>query len=243
MKTISVIIPSYNEEKRLPATLAKWQEFLSHNNGFLINEILVIDDGSTDSTILKAQAFGNVLPIKTIKITPNQGKGNAVKTGIESANSDFVFIYDADAAVLPQELNRLFFHVRNADIVIGSRSAAGAKTKISLFRKFIGKCFHAVCYFLIPDIKDASCGAKLIRTDIAKKIFREQHIKRFAFDVEILWLAKRMNFKIKEVGVAWNEIPGSKVKISSDSAEMFFSVLGLYKKLILDKIKNQKYYE
>jgi len=93
---------------------------------------------------------------------------------------------------------------------------------------------------LIPKIKDASCGVKLIKTDVAKKIFERQYIKRFAFDIEILWLAKNMNYHIKEAGVKWDEIPGSKVKVSRDSVEMFFSVLGLYKRAILDKIKNKK---
>ena len=238
MKTISIIIPAYNEEYRLPATLQKWQDFLSHNkNNFLINKIIVVDDGSTDNTIQTAESFGNVLSMQIIKISPNQGKGNAVKAGIAAANSDFIFIYDADAAVPPQELNKLFCQINGSDLAIGSRSANGAQVKISLFRKFVGKCFRLVCYFLIPGIKDASCGAKLIKTDAAKQIFDKQHIKRFAFDVEILWLAKRMNYKIKEVGVVWYEIPGSKVRVSRDSAEMLFSVLGLYKKAILYKIK------
>jgi dolichyl-phosphate beta-glucosyltransferase len=241
MKTISVIIPAYNEAKRLPETLKKWQIFLSHNkNDFLIKDIIVVDDGSADKTILAAESFGNFLPVKTIKIYPNQGKGNAVKTGVKKADSDFILIYDADAATPPEEIGRLFSETKNADFVIGSRIIDGAKTTMSFKRKFVGKCFHFLCLPLIPKIRDASCGVKLIKTDIAKKIFERQYIKRFAFDIEILWLAKKMNCQIKEVGVKWDEIPGSKVKVSRDSVEMLFSVLGLYKKAILDKIKNKK---
>lgn len=241
MKTISVIIPAYNEEKRLPETLKKWQTFLSHNkDDFLIKEIIIVDDGSTDKTISVAEFFNNSLPIKTIKISPNRGKGNAVKTGVKNANSDFILVYDADAATPPEELGKLFFETKNADFIIGSRIINGAETTMSPRRKFVGKCFHFLCLPLIPKIKDASCGVKLIKTDIAKKIFERQYIERFAFDIEILWLAKKMNCRIKEVGVKWDEIPGSKVRVSRDSIEMFFSVLGLYKRAILDKIKNKK---
>jgi glycosyltransferase involved in cell wall biosynthesis len=241
MKTISVIIPAYNEEKRLPETLKKWQTFLSHNkNNFLINKIFIIDDGSTDKTVSIAESFRDSLPIKIHKISPNQGKGNAVKAGIKNAESDFILIYDADAATPPEELNKLFFETKNADFVIGSRIINGAETTMSPRRKFIGRCFHFLCMPIIPKIKDASCGVKLIKTSIAKNIFERQYIKRFAFDIEILWLAKKINCQIKEIGVKWDEIPGSKVKVSRDSIEMFFSVLSLYKRAILDKIKNKK---
>lgn len=241
MKTVSVIIPAYNEERRLPKTLEKWRTFLSHNkNDFLIKKIIIVDDGSTDKTISVAEPFGDYIPIKTIRAFPNQGKGNAVKTGVKSADSDFILIYDADAATPPEEISRLFSETKNSDFIIGSRIINGARATMSLRRKFVGKCFHFLCMPLIPKIKDASCGVKLIKTDVAKKIFERQYIKRFAFDIEILWLAKKMNCHIKEVGVKWNEIPGSKVKVSRDSVEMFFSVLGLYKRAILDKIKNKK---
>lgn len=246
MKTISVLIPAYNEEKRLPKTLQLWQKFMSHppaekqvakNNEIKIREILIIDDGSEDKTILEAKKFENSLPIKIIHITPNKGKGNAVRQGVKNAKGDFIFIYDADAAVLPQTLSVIFAESKNSDIVIGSRTSLDSKTKMSFFRRFVGICFHILCFPLLPKIKDASCGAKLLKKTVAKKIFAEQKINRFAFDIEMLWLAKKMNFKIKEIGISWQEIPGSKVNVLRDAPEMFFSVLGLYKKAILSKLK------
>ena len=96
----------------------------------------------------------------------------------------------------------------------------------------MGFCFHIFCYPLLPKIKDASCGAKLLKKTAAQKIFSKQKIDRFAFDIEMLWLAKKMNFKIKEIGIIWQEIPGSKVNVLRDAPEMFFSVLGLYKRAI-----------
>jgi len=234
MKTISVVIPAYNEEKRLPATLKKWQSFLAKNNlDYKVIEIIIVDDGSSDKTLSVAQYFENSLPIRTIKIDKNRGKGNATRAGVRKSSGDLIFIYDADAAVLPEEINKLFYQIADSDIVVGSRLANGAKTTMSIWRKFVGKCFHILCYPLIPEIKDASCGAKLFKTNIAKQIFELQKINRFAFDIEILWLAKKRNLKIKEIGIVWQEIPGSKVSILKDSLEMFFSVLSLYKRALL----------
>jgi len=238
MKNISVIIPAYNEEKRLPLTLQKWQNFLSNrsNSNYKIGEIIIVDDGSRDKTISVAQYFRKYLPIKIIEVKPNKGKGNAVRIGVKRAVGDLVFIYDADAAVLPEEIEKLLLKINNADIVIGSRTAKGSIAKISFMRYIVGMCFHLLCLPLLPNIKDASCGAKLFRTNVAKQIFDLQKINRFAFDIEVLWIAKKLNFKIKEIGVTWQEIPGSKIKIVKDSLEMFFSVLSLYKTSILDKI-------
>jgi dolichyl-phosphate beta-glucosyltransferase len=232
MKTISILVPAYNEEKRLPSTLKKWQEFLNNekNLEYKVNEIIIIDDGSKDKTISVAQRFNEFLPIKVINIEKNKGKGNAIRCGVKKAGGDFIFIYDADAAVLPEEIKKFLLEIKEYDIVIGSRTAKNSKTKMSFIRRFIGLCFHIFCYPLIPKIKDASCGAKLFKTEFAKQIFELQKINRFAFDIEILWLAKKMNYKIKEVGVTWQEISGSKVNIFKDSLEMFFSVLGLYKR-------------
>jgi len=232
MKTISILVPAYNEEKRLPSTLKKWQKFLvaRNNLNYEISEIIIIDDGSKDKTIFIAQSFEKVLPIEIIRIEKNKGKGNAIKSGVKKATRDLIFIYDADAAVPPEEIEKFLAQIEKYDIVIGSRTLEESKTKMSSTRRFIGLCFHIFCYPLLPKIKDASCGAKLFKTKFAKQIFELQKINRFAFDIEILWLAKKMNYKIKEVGVTWQEISGSKVNIFKDSLEMFFSVLGLYKK-------------
>ncbi len=237
METISVIIPAYNEEKRLAKTLHAWQKFLKNGeHEHKIVEIIIVDDGSKDKTVKIADFFKKQLPIKIIKINPNRGKGYAVKTGAKEAQGSLIYIYDADGAVEPAEINKLLLQIKNVDVVIGSRTAKGAKAKISFMRRIVGICFHLFCWPLLPKIKDASCGAKLFKKDCAKKIFTMQKIDRFAFDIEILWLAKNLNLKIKEVGVMWQEIPGSKVKILNDSLEMAISVLGLYKRQLFNKI-------
>ncbi len=230
MKNISVVIPAFDEEKRLGGTLEKWREFLKIGKSqYKIIEIIVVDDGSKDKTAEIAESFEKVLPIKIIKLTKNRGKGRAVKEGVFAALGDIIFVYDADAAVLPEEIDKLFSWIDAVDIVIGSRIAPGAEAELSFLRRVVGVCFHLFCLPLLPHIKDASCGAKLFDSAVAKKIFKSQKLERFAFDVEILLLAEKMNFKVKEIGLKWREAPGSKVKIIRDGIEMFFSVLTLYK--------------
>lgn len=235
MKNISVIIPAFDEEKRLGKTLTKWKYFLnSLNKDYTIYEIIIVDDGSKDKTIKVAQSFVKCLPIKLIKINQNAGKGNAVRNGVLESNGDLIFIYDADAAVEPGEINKMLEYYDEADIIIGSRVAEGSKTKMSAFRRFVGFCFHLYCLPLLGNIKDASCGAKIFKKAPAKKIFSIQKINRFAFDVEILWLSKKFNYRIKEVGIEWQEKPGSKINVLKDSLEMFISVLHIYKKQFLN---------
>jgi dolichyl-phosphate beta-glucosyltransferase len=233
MKTISVIIPAYNEELRIGKTLALLEKYIKTNtDDFEIIEIIIVDDGSTDRTNNIVKSFSNTfpVPIKIIEIKPNMGKGHAVKVGVLSSNGYFVLIYDADASTLPEEINKLFALTNEADFVLGSRTIRGSSIKISFHRKIIGILFHLFCSPLLPGIKDASCGMKLIEKNCARKIFGEQKINRFAFDIEILWLAKKNNFKIKEVGIIWEEMPNSKIKIFRDGAEMFISVLSIYKR-------------
>jgi dolichyl-phosphate beta-glucosyltransferase len=231
METISVVIPAYNEEKRIGKTLDYWASFLK-NSDLNCREIIIVDDGSKDRTSEIAASYKNCLPIKTIKIKENQGKGNAVRAGVLESLGDMVFVYDADAAAKPDQINKILSQINSSDIVIGSRITKGAKIKMSFKRRFVGVCFHLFCLALLPGIKDASCGAKLFKRNAAQKIFKLQTLKRFAYDIEILWLAKKLNLKIKEVGIEWEETPGSKVRILRDSLEMFFAVLYLYKKQI-----------
>lgn len=235
MKKISVVIPAFNEEKRLGKTLGLWRKFLKAGvKNFKVLEIIVVDDGSKDKTVDVAKLCGANLPIKIIKIIPNKGKGHAVKMGVKASKGDLVLVYDADAAATPSEIKRLLKFTDKFDVIIGSRTIEGAYAKVSLLRQFVGFCFHMVCLPIIPGIQDASCGAKLFSKKSAKKIFAEQQIKRFAFDIEILWLAKKFGFQIKEVGLKWQEIPGSKVNVLKDGVEMFFCVMGLYKRKFFD---------
>lgn len=229
MSTLSIIIPAYNEALRLPATLDKIKEFFSSPRDFVLKEVIVVDDGSRDETTLVAKNFTDLLPVKVITLLKNCGKGAAVRAGVKQANGDFVFIYDADAATPIGELTNFFTASQNNDIVIGSRvGGTGRLVVMTRWRRFVGWCFHTLCAPLLPGITDASCGAKLFSLASAQAIFNEQKLNRFAFDIEILWLARLLGYKVSEVAVEWQAIPGSKVSIARDSWEMFWAVMGLY---------------
>ncbi len=235
-KVISIVIPAYNEEERLPHTLISIAEyFKNEHNNFSLEEVIVVDDGSKDGTASVARSFSKILPIKVIVISPNKGKGNAVRIGSLSSKGDCVFMYDADGATPIEELERFIEYGNNADMVIGSR-IAGQESKVVMapFRRFMGWCFHIVCSGLLPGIEDASCGAKLFSKKVAQEVFSKQRLNRFAFDIEILWLAHNLGFTIKEIPVNWFAVPGSKVNVYRDGIEMFWSVVGLYRRQMFD---------
>lgn len=235
-KTVSIVIPAYNEEERLPLTLTKIAAYFSSSRpGFSLQEVIVVDDGSKDKTAEKAREFSSKLPMVVIISPKNRGKGNAVRTGMLAAKGDYVFMYDADAATPIEELARLLAKTDGADIVIGSRVGEEKEVVMTFFRRFVGWCFHTLCAGLLPGIGDASCGAKLWSREAAQKTFADVKLERFAFDIESLWLALRNGFKIAEVPVTWTAVPGSKVNIYTDSPEMFWSVVGLYRRRALEQ--------
>lgn len=241
-KSVSIIIPSYNEALRLPPTLDTFIAFFRKSNDhFFLKEIIIIDDGSKDATAESVRAFKEQLPISLIKLPENHGKGYAVRAGVLASQGDFVFMYDADGATPIEELTRFIHLMSTADVVIGCRlSELDRQVEISFFRRVVGSCFHFICLPLLPGIKDASCGAKLFKREVAYNIFRQQKLDRFAFDIEILWLARNLGFNVVEVNVEWHAVPGSKVNVYLDSLEMFFSVMGLYKRQIWQKVSNSK---
>ncbi len=235
MTSISLIIPAYNEAKRLPLALNSLADFFA---GAQLNlqEVIIVDDGSSDETVAVASSFSEHLPIKVLRLDANYGKGYAVKRGVEAAVGELIIMYDADGATLPTSLTPLIEASADCPIVIGSR-VLSKQVQISFWRRLVGFIFHLLCFPLIPGIKDASCGAKVFRYGVAQAIFKETRLKRFAFDIEVLWLARQKGYEIKELPVAWQERPGSKVKVGRDAPEMFLAILGLYFRALLVKIK------
>lgn len=233
MQTFSIIIPAFNEEKRLGTTLSMITD--ASKNGlfapFDLTEVIVANDGSTDQTVQIAHQYKDTLQLRVVSLEKNYGKGAAVRAGMLAASSDFFLMYDADGATPVTEIPKLFRAIEaGADIAIGSRvigSAEGIRS-MSPHRRFIGRVYRLLCSSLVPNIHDAACGCKLFRSSAAQKIFREQTINRFAFDIEILAIALDSGLKIAEVPVFWTEMPESKVRLFTDGPEMFFSLLRLY---------------
>ncbi len=231
--TLSIVIPAYNEAKRLPKTLERLQDCFAAQTDVTLLEVIVVDDGSQDGTAAMAAEWAGRLPIRTEILPLNQGKGAAVRTGVLAAHGDLVLFYDADGATPPSEILKLIAVQRqtSADVVIGSRIAAekGIVT-MSYSRRFIGRVYHALCSPLVPGIHDTACGCKLFTHQAAQRLFALQTIDRFAFDVEILFLAHRLGLVIKEVTVNWTAVGESKVRVVRDGLNMFRSVLGLYRR-------------
>ncbi len=225
---ISVIIPAYNEEPRISETLKKIHQYLREN--FEDFEIIVVDDGSTDSTAALVSAIRNELSgIKLRQNGKNMGKGFSVKNGILSSKGNLVLMSDADLSTPIEELQKLLpFIDRGFDIATGSRGLKESDIVIRQpwYRERMGKTFNVfVRLLLIGGIKDTQCGFKLFKGDVARRVFGKTRIHGFSFDVEVLFIAKKMGYKIKEIPIRWLNSPDSKVRVFKDSAKMLLELL------------------
>jgi dolichyl-phosphate beta-glucosyltransferase len=228
---ISIIIPAYNEESRLPNYLDSISYYFANRNTSY--EILVVDDGSTDSTSAIVEEYSKQYPsVKLIQFPQNHGKGFAVKAGMMQASGALCLFADADGSTPIIELERLEKAINSgADVAIGSRALHDKECSVngSIHRKIMGSIFNfIVCSLVGLDIRDTQCGFKLFTAESATIIFPLQGIDGFCFDVEILFLCNNNGFRIKEVPVNWTDTKVSKVKLFQDSWRMFFDVLKIY---------------
>jgi dolichyl-phosphate beta-glucosyltransferase len=240
---LSIIIPAYNEELRLPSTLVSINEYISSSFKEGEVEVIVVSDGSTDQTERVVKEAGYPF-LKLLAYKKNRGKGFALRYGALESKGALVLINDADGSTPIREFDRLkTFINEGADVVIGSRAMASAETKVKTvwYRKFIGRTFATIVNFLIvPGIADTQCGFKLFTRKAAEELFGRQRSEKFSFDVELLYLANRLGFKIKEVSVNWTNTPGSKVNLVKDSIAMlldifrfrWMAICGIYDNLI-----------
>ena len=214
---LSVIIPAYNEEKRLPKTLEEIDKYLSKQN--YDYEILAVNDGSKDKTVEVAKSL--LLKIRNLKVTGykvNQGKGYAVRFGMLEARGDYRIFTDADNSTSIDQIEKMWIEFKNGyDIIIGSRDVKGAvldPPQPFLRNVILGQSFKLFRKFIVGlwGIQDTQCGFKCFTKKAAENIFPKCKINRFAFDPEILIIAKKMSYKIKEIPVYWRNDPESKVK-------------------------------
>ncbi|MBY0356612.1 MAG: glycosyltransferase family 2 protein [Candidatus Obscuribacterales bacterium] len=227
MPELSVIIPAYNEESRLPATLASVCDFLGGRGRSF--EVLVVDDGSDDATTDMVMSYGQKHPeVRVLSYQPNRGKGYAVRTGIMAAKGDYLLIDDADGSSPIAEVERLEKAIAGgADVAIGSRAKPDESRKVEALahRKFVGNTFNYIVQsLLLPGILDTQCGFKLFKREIARDVFSVNRIDGFGFDVEVLHIARTRNYKIAEVAINWVNMEGSKVNVLVDSPKMLVEV-------------------
>lgn len=216
---LSVIIPAYNEEKRISATLLDIGKYLAKQK--YPYEIVVVSDGSTDKTAdVVRELQKKVENLRVIDNKKNCGKGCVVKQGMLKAKGEYRLFMDADNSTTINHLDKFWpFIKKECDVVIGSIEVKGAKIKegAAWYRRMLGKYSKYVIRILagLWQIKDSQRGFKLFTEKAAKKIFFKQTIMRWGFDIEILILAKKMGFKIKEVAVFWSNPGESKVTLKS----------------------------
>ncbi len=220
---ISIVVPAYNEERRLPPTLIDMIDYMDAHHPS--HEILIVDDGSSDHTADVVTKFEKIRPtVRLIRLARNQGKGHAVRMGVLNAKGERIVFADADGATPIEELPRLLKAIDDgAQVAIGSRAAQSTETtvKTSWYRKYPGRIFNFfVNNVVLPGIKDTQCGFKIFTAPAAHFIFSRQKADRFSFDVELLYLAKRAGMAISEVPVNWTNVPGSKVNVVLDGLKM-----------------------
>lgn len=228
MPYFSIIIPAYNEEARIGPTLERIGEYMRSSG--MDYEIIVVDDGSTDDTrAVVSDAARRISGLRLVEDRVNRGKGFSVKNGFLNSSGRLVLFTDADLSTPIEELERFLPEAeRGADIVIGSRSLKGSNIikRQPFYRVLMGKTFNKLVRLLtVSGLVDTQCGFKLFRRDTCEPIFRAQRVERFAFDVEILFLAQKKGLKISELPVKWINSPQSKVHPVRDSLRMAFDLL------------------
>lgn len=222
---LSIVIPAYNEESRLPLTLDSIFYYLDKKD--YTYEVIVVDDGSQDNTARIVRENTNYPDrLKLIVQPKNHGKGYAVKVGIEQAQGSFVIYNDADGASPIEEIEKLQNAIEEgADIAIGSRALKESNVSDLWYRRITGIIFNKLIKILvIKDFQDTQCGFKLFKSECARKVFEKLILIGFSFDVEVLFVAKKMGYKIYEVPITWRSIPGSKINLLVDSPVMLLAV-------------------
>ncbi len=229
---LSIVFPAYNEEQRLPETLATTLSFIQSQA--YTCEIVIAENGSTDSTLEIARAFAARNPAVTVLHIEEAGKGRAVQQGMLAAKGQYRFICDVDLSMPIDEIPRFLPpQVENADIVIASREAPGSvRYDEPYYRHFIGRIFNnLVRWMVLPQLQDTQCGFKCFTARAVEKIFPLVTIPGWTFDVEVLAIAFRLGYRVKELPIPWYYHPHSKVRVLRDSLRMARDLIAIRHRL------------
>lgn len=222
---LSIVIPAYNEERRLPLTLERLHAYLQQQSyGW---EIIVVANGCTDDTEGVVRKASESIPNLKLLSVRERGKGLASKDGALRSRGEIVFLCDADLSMPPVALAEFLRELEHADVVAGSREAPGARRYDEPWmRHLMGRIFNRLVQLLaVPGISDTQCGFKAFRRDVARDLFGRQTLVGFGFDVELLFLARKLGYTIKELPIDWYFDPDTRVRPGADSLRMVAEVI------------------
>lgn len=239
---LSIIVPSYNEELRLPASLDRIAAYVAGSRRR--TEVLVVDDGSKDRTVAVATAFADRIPnLRVLKNGENRGKGYSVRHGMLEARGKIVLFTDADLSAPIEEADKLLAVMERYDLAIGSRAMDRSLIKVheSQFREFAGIVFNKIVRTVLRlPFVDTQCGFKAFGRERCRIIFEQQRIERFGFDPELLYLARRHGLRAVEIPVHWSHSPATKVNMMRDSIQMFLDVFTIRWNALLGRYAKPK---
>ena len=236
---LSLVVPAYKEEKRLNKIIEAIQQY-EKKIDFSI-ETIIVNDGSPDQTgqiakeLVKRVKNGKVIDRKV-----NKGKGYTVREGIQEASGKYILFTDADNSTPLEQVNKLLKYMDSYEVVIGSRYTDGGKMAQSqpVYRIIGARVLNIIIQLLaVRGIKDTQCGFKLFKAEAAKEIFKRQTFERFSFDIEILAIARKLGYKIKEVGITWYDDPHSTVNPIKDGLRMIQASWEVRRNIMAGKYK------
>ncbi len=226
--SLSVVVPCYNEEQRLPRTIEQIERYLDARGDSY--ELILVDDGSADGTRrVMDEAAARHKSVRIVALPGNRGKGRALAEGVRVSRGETVLVTDADLSTPIEELAHLEAALAGgAGVAIASRAIKGSRVELSqpVYRVLMGKAFNIIVQLvLLPGIWDTQCGFKLFRGDIAREVFEGLTTDGFGYDPEVLYLAKKKGVRITEVPVVWRNSAPTKVMAIRSSADMFRHVV------------------
>jgi glycosyltransferase involved in cell wall biosynthesis len=225
---LSIIIPAHNEARRLPPSLEKIDAFLDTQP--FDAEVLVVENGSIDDTLGIAESYAEKMPRLRVLHEDLRGKGLAVRRGMLAASGEYRFLCDADLSMPIEQITRFLPpELDGFDIAIGSREVAGSvRYDEPWYRHQIGRVFNTmVRWVLLPGLQDTQCGFKCFRGDVAEKIFPLQILTGMSFDAEVLYIARKFGYTIREIPIDWYFDPDSRVRLVGDSMRMGIDLISI----------------
>ena len=226
---LSIVIPAYNEESRLPRTLEQVLEFLNQQTYSF--EVIVVENGSSDRTFEVAKEYAQTHSSVLVLKEKQRGKGNAVRRGMLEAKGEYRFICDADLSMPIEEVAKFLPpQLADFDIAIGSREAPGAiRYNEPSYRHLGGRAINLIIrLFILSGLQDTQCGFKCFRAEIAENLFSHQTLTGWSFDIEILYLARRKKLHIKEIPIDWYFYADSKVDAIRDALRMISDIFRIH---------------